>query len=118
MLDLGIFRSVSFLMECSCMAPRKPAIIVIIGLVFQTLLWITWFSGSYLACICVMACSGNLLWQYVNSMNCIVWLGDGDIGRVIWFGAPIMHKMSSLSLAWQWHGLWGHSHRSSQFGIV
>jgi hypothetical protein len=35
MLGLGIFKSVSFWMECSCMAPRTPAVIVITGLVFQ-----------------------------------------------------------------------------------
>ena len=27
------------------------------------------FSGSYLMCLCVRACLGNLLWQYVNCMN-------------------------------------------------
>jgi hypothetical protein len=100
------------------MAPRTPIVIVMMGLVFQPLLWIAWFSGLYLACFCVMACSENLSWQYVNSMNYIVWLGDGDIGKVIWFGAPIMHRMSCLSLVWQWHGLWGHAHCSSQSGIV
>ena len=58
------------------------------------------FSGSYLACLCVMACSGNLSCQYVNSMNYIVWLGDGDVGTCVWFGVPIIHRMSSLYLAW------------------
>ena len=50
-------------------------------------------------CFRVMTCSGNLSWQYVNSMNCTVWLGVGDMGRVTWFEAPIMHRMSGLSLA-------------------
>ena len=63
MLGLGIFRSVSFWMECSCMAPRTPAVIVMTGLVFQPMLWTAWFSGSYLVCLCAMACSGNLSWQ-------------------------------------------------------
>jgi hypothetical protein len=63
MLDLGSFRSVNFWMECSCMSPRTPAVIVITGLVFQPLLWIAWFSGSYLACFCTVDCSGNLSWQ-------------------------------------------------------
>ena len=29
--DFGIFRLVSFLMECSCMAPLTPATMVIMG---------------------------------------------------------------------------------------
>ena len=76
------------------------------------------FSGSYLACLCVSACSENLSWQYMNSMNCIVCLDDGDMGVCAWFGAPIMHRMSGLSLAWHWHGFWWHVHWSSPSGIV
>ena len=45
------------------MASRTPAVIVITRLVFQPVLWMAWFSGSYLICFCVMACSGNLSWQ-------------------------------------------------------
>jgi hypothetical protein len=41
-----------------------------------------------------------MLWQYVNSMSRIVSVGEGDIGVCVWFGAPIMHKMSGLNLAW------------------
>jgi len=59
MLDLGGFKSISFWMECSCMALRTHAVMVIMGLVFQPLLWIARFNGSYLACFCVMACLGN-----------------------------------------------------------
>jgi len=117
-LDLGIFKSISFWMECSCMAPRTPAVMVIMGLVFQPLLWMAQFNVSYLACFCVMACSGNRSWQYVNSMNWTVWLDDGDMGRVVWFGAPIMHRMSGLSLVGHWHGVWGHMHCSSQSDTV
>ena len=60
MLVLGIFKSFNFWMECSCMAPRTPAVIVMMGLVFHPLLCMAWFSGSYLVRFCVMACSGNL----------------------------------------------------------
>ena len=63
-------------------------------------------SGSYLVCLSMRACSGNLSWQYVNSMNWIVFLGDGDMGVCVLFGTPIMHKMSSHSLAWHRHGVW------------
>jgi hypothetical protein len=51
-------------------------------------------------CLCVRASSGNLSWQYVNSMNWMVWLGEGNIGLCVWLGAPIMHIMPGLSLAW------------------
>jgi hypothetical protein len=40
------------------------------------------------------------------------------MGICVWFGAPIMHRMSGLSLAWHWHGFWRHVHCSSHFGIV
>jgi hypothetical protein len=29
-----------------------------------------------------------------------------------------MHKMSGLSLAWHWHGVWRHVHANSQSGTV
>ena len=45
------------------------------------------------------ACLGSLSWQYVNSMSWIVCVGEGVIGVCVWFGAPIMHRMFSLSLA-------------------
>ena len=60
MLDFGIFNFVSFSMECSCKAPLTPAVMVMMGLVFQPLFWMVLFSESYLACFCVMACSRNL----------------------------------------------------------
>ena len=60
-LDFGILRSSNFLMDCSCIAPLTPAVMVIRGFVFHPLLCIVLINGSYLACLCVMACSGNLL---------------------------------------------------------
>ena len=80
MLVLGIFRLVSFSIECSCIAPRTPAVMVMRGLVFHPFICIVLISGSYLVCFCVMACSGNLSWQYVNSMNWTVVVGDGSMG--------------------------------------
>ena len=35
MLDFGIFRSASFVMDCSCMAPLTLVVIVMRGFVFQ-----------------------------------------------------------------------------------
>ena len=37
MLDFKILRIVSLLIECSCIAPLTPAVIVTRGLVFQSL---------------------------------------------------------------------------------
>ena len=99
MLDFGLFSFVSLSMEWSCMAPLTPTVMVIRGLVFHPSFWMVLFSGSYLVCLCVRACLGNLSWQYVNSMNWTVWLGDGDMGSCVWFETPIMDRMSGLSLA-------------------
>ncbi len=57
---IGILRLVRFSMECSCMAPLTPAVMVMRGLVFHPLFCIALISGSYLVCFCVMACFGNL----------------------------------------------------------
>ena len=118
MLAFGIFNLFKCSMECSCIAPLTPAVMVIRGLVFHPLFCMVLISGSYLICLCVRACSRNLSWQYVNSMNWTVYLGDGVIGVCIWLGAPIMHSMFSLSLAWHWHICCGHVHVRSHSGTV
>ena len=69
MLVFGMLRSSNFLMDCSCMAPLTPDVMVMRGFVFHPLFFMSLISGSYLECFCVMACSGNLSWQYVNLMN-------------------------------------------------
>ena len=66
MLDLGIFSLVNFLMECSCMAPLTPAVMVMMGLVCHPLFCRVLINGSYFVCFRVIACSGNLSWQYIN----------------------------------------------------
>ena len=99
MLDFGIFRSSNFLIDCSCIAPLSPTVIVIRSFVFQPLFRISSINGSYLACFCVMACSGNLSWQYVISMNCIVCVCEGSNGVGVLFGIPRIQRMSGLSMA-------------------
>jgi hypothetical protein len=79
-IDFGILRLVSFLMECSCMAPLTPAVMVMRGFTFHPLFCMVLISGSYLACFCSRAWSGNLSWQYVNSMNWTTCVGEGGIG--------------------------------------
>ena len=68
-LILGILSLVSLSIECSHIAPLTPAVMVMRGLVFHPLFCMMLISGSYLVCFCVMACSENLLWQYVNLMS-------------------------------------------------
>lgn len=101
MLHFGIFSFVSLSMECLRIAPLTPVVMVMRALVFHPLFCKVLISGSYMVCLCMRACLRNLSWQYVNSMNWIVCLGDGDMGVCVWIGAPInMHKMSGHSLTW------------------
>jgi hypothetical protein len=100
------------------MAPLTPTIMVMRGLVFHPLFCIVLISGSYLVCFCVMACYGNLLWEYVNSMSWIIVVGDGAMGVCMLFGAPIKQSMYGLSLTWHWQRVCGHVHLSNHFGIV
>ena len=60
---LGIFRLVNCSIEFSCIAPRTPVVMVMRGLVFHPLALSVVISGSYLVCLCMRACSGNLSWQ-------------------------------------------------------
>ena len=46
---------------------------------FPSVVCMVLINGSYLRCLCERACWGNLSWQYVNSMNWIVWLGRETI---------------------------------------
>src|ERR1700738_1065911 len=103
MVDFGMFNWASLLMDCSCMAPLTPAVMVMRGFVCHPQFCIVLMSGSYLLCLCARAWSGNLSWQYVNSMSWIVSSGVGVMGGFISFGTPIMHVISGLNLAWHWH---------------
>ena len=52
------FKLVSLLMECSCMAPLMPNVMITRGLVFQPLFCMVLIRGSYLVCLLVRAWSG------------------------------------------------------------
>ena len=60
LLDFGSLSLVSCSLECSWMAPLTPSMIVMRGSAIHLLVCMFWISGSYLVCMCVMACSGNL----------------------------------------------------------
>ena len=51
-------------------------------------------------------------------MNCIVCECDGNYSVSVWFGAPSMHRISSLSLAWHWQLVCAHVHFMSHYGTV
>ena len=118
MFFLGILRLAYFSLNCSCMAPRTLAVIVIRGFVFQPLFHILLISESYFACFWAMACSGNLSWQYVNSMNCMVCVHEGSKGVVVWFKAPSIQRMYGLNLARHWQLVGGQLHCMSLSGTV
>ncbi len=94
-------------------SPLTHGVIVMRGLIFHPFFLMALMKGSSLVCFCVMACFGNLSWQYVNSMNFTVYVCEDGKGMGVWIGAPIMQRMSVLSLAWHWHLVCGHVHSMS-----
>jgi hypothetical protein len=60
MLDFGILRLVKLLIDCSCIAPLMPTVIVMRGSFSILLFCMLLINESYLACLCVRACSGKL----------------------------------------------------------
>ena len=118
MLVFGILRLSNFSMDRLWMVPLTPTVIVIRGFVFQPLFRIVLISGSYFACFCVRACSEKLSWHYVNLMSCIVCVREGIKGVIAWFGAPSMHMISGIYLAWHWKSVCGQVHSKSHFGTI
>ena len=118
MLDFGIdFDFVSFSMECSCMAPLTPAVMIMMGLVANH-----YFGWCYLVSHIWCVFMWWLVWESIMTVCEFI-----ELYYVVrWWRyrqcymnwAPIMHKMSGLSWAWQWHGFWWHVYWSSQSSIV
>jgi hypothetical protein len=54
----------------------------------------------------------------VNSINCIICVGDGVKGVGEWLGIPNTLSMSGLSLAWHWQFVCGHVYFISHSGTV
>ena len=88
-------------------------VIVTRGFVFQPLFCMLLISGSYLACLCVRAYSGNLSWQYVNSMSCMICVGVGFSGIGVWVGTPSTLSIFVLNLTWHWQFVCEHVHLRS-----
>ena len=53
MLDFEILRLVSLLMDCSCISPRTPTVIMMRGFVFHPWFCMMLINGSYLVCLCM-----------------------------------------------------------------
>ena len=63
MLVCGILRLVNVSMECSCIVPLTPDVMMVIrGLDFHPWVCKMLINGSYLVCLFVRACSENLTW--------------------------------------------------------
>ncbi len=103
--------------------------IVHVWLLFLLPWWLSWgwFANHYFGwCYLVSHIWCVFMWWLVqksimtvcefNELYCVVRWWRYRQCYMIW--APIMHKMSGLSWAWQWHGFWWHVHWSSQYGIV
>ena len=70
---------------------------IIRGETFHPLVLISLRSGVYLFILCCMRSSKNLSFVYVNSMNCIVYLGSSSGGGGAWYGNPLIYSMSDLN---------------------
>ena len=81
------------------MPPLTPVVTITRGFAFQLLFLRVFRSGSYLVCLCLRACYGNLSWQYVNSINFGVCVNGRRLYIGVWLllGAPIMHRMHNQS---------------------
>lgn len=63
-------------------------------------------SGCSIVCLLslrIVASSGNLPLQYVNSEICTLRSGLGESGGLAFGGTPSVHMISGLSLAWHVH---------------
>jgi hypothetical protein len=83
--------------------PHAPATGTMSGATFQPFAMMLSMSGWYFAIFLSRVSAANLSLQYVNSMNCMVVPCVGVSGGARLYGWPMMHIMSGLSLALQWH---------------
>ena len=85
--------------------PLAPAASTMSGAIFQPFVMMLFMSGWYFVIFLSKVSVANLSLQYVKSMNCMVRSGVRVYGGGWLYGWPMMHNMSGLSLALQWH-LW------------
>ena len=55
MVDFSIFRLISLLMQCSCMAPLTLDVMIIRGSVVHPVFCMVLIKGSDLVCLCLRA---------------------------------------------------------------
>lgn len=99
------------------MAPLTPAVSVLKGSTFQLLSHSVGISGSYLLSWIVML--GNMLWQYVNYVNCMVF-GEEGKREGVWplLGALRTHMMYGLRRDKHVHVVSRHVHCRSHVGTM
>ena len=73
MVDFGMFSCASLVMECSCMAPLTPAMMVMRGFVCQPRFCIVLISGSYFSCLCARACGVCACTIKEPFWDCLFW---------------------------------------------
>ncbi|KAG0585479.1 hypothetical protein KC19_2G014900 [Ceratodon purpureus] len=71
------------------------------GSTFHPLAVILAINGLYLLVLASNVSGENLSLQYVNSMNCMERLGFISVGGSLWYGKPLMQRMSGLYLELQ-----------------
>lgn len=119
MADIGSLNlSSSIFIDGVCVAALAPAVITMIGSIFQPLAAMFSIKGLYLLALASSVSGENLSLQYVNSMNCMIRFWSIFVGGSFWYGNPLTQRMSGLNRALQWH-LWvPHVHGNSQLGTV
>jgi hypothetical protein len=61
-------------------------------------------SVNFLSIFCSLGhLDSDMFCQFGHCSDWIVFVGEGTIGVGVWWGAPIIHRMSGLSRAWHWH---------------
>ena len=77
--------------------PQTRAVMTIMGETFHPLLLISSRKGMYLLVFCCMCIIGNLSFVYVNSMNCIMYLGSSFVESGAWYGNPLIYSIFDLN---------------------
>jgi hypothetical protein len=102
-LELGICRSWRSLTVVVCIVPLIPAVIIMGGSTIHPSWDKSGWRMAYLSSFRLVASTGNLSLQYVNSNICTLRFGLGVKGGLSVGGTPRMHNISGLSRAGHLH---------------
>jgi hypothetical protein len=99
----GMSILLSFSMKYSCMAPLTLATTMLRGLLSNPYFGVWLLVGH--------SCGVCLFVKFVMAIGEFYEL-ECEMGRGLWLGAPITHRMSDLSLVGHWHDGWVQVHFS------